>query len=252
MSERSLQIGGVWGWRGILGQIAPSVFGMLGDYFYDVVPEGVALMVVTLGINEPSAAGEVERALAGVDQAAKQLAQGNPNFICLSGEPLSMSGGVGFDKQIAKRIEGVTGIPSTTAITAAVDALHALNIKKLVIANPAVPELKARYKKFLEDSGFQVLNVRGPELAKNSDKRKLPGHVPYAVAKQALLEAPEADGIYIPCGSWAAGPGVVQALERDLGKPVVTSHQAFIWAGLRQLKIGEPVTCYGRLFQTLA
>lgn len=245
-------MGGVWGWRGILGQIAPSVFAMFGEYFYRVVPEGVALMTVTLGVNEPSSGAEVERALADVERAARQLGQAKPDFICLSGEPLILSQGQGFDKKIIKRIEDITQIRATTSLTSVIEALHALSVRKLVIATPSTPELNQRKKEYLEACGFKVLNISGPVVPKNSDKRKLPMHVPYVEAKKAYLEAPEeADAIYIPCGSWPAGPDVVEFLERDLGKPVITSHQAFIWAGLRALKIKEPVKGFGRLLKTL-
>lgn len=251
MNENVPHMESLWGWRGVLGHISPSVFAMMGRVFYQVVPEGVGLMVVTLGMNEPSATVEVDRALAGVEQAARQLAQGNPNFIFLGGLPLSIGKGLGHDKEIIKRIEAVSGIPATTSITAAMDAFRALSIKKLVVANPSPPELKKRYKEYLEGNGFQVLGIGGPEFAKNSDKRQLPPHTPYAAARKLLLEAPEADGVYIPCGSWSVGPAIVEFLERDLGKPVVTSDQAFIWAGLKALRIREPVKGFGQLFQTL-
>ncbi len=252
MCEQGQHVGGVWGWRGVLGYIAPSVFAMLGEDFYQTVPEGVGLMAVTLGMNVPSSGSEVDGALAGVEQAARQLAAGKPDFIFLGGLPLSVGSGFGHDREIIKRIEAAAGgIPATASITAAMDAFRALSIKKLVIANPSPPELKKRYKEYLEASGFQVVNMGGPEIPLNCDKRKLPAHIPYLAAKKVYYEAPEADGIYMPCGSFNVTPAVVEALERDLGKPVVTSHQAFIWAGLKALKIKEPARGFGRLFQTL-
>lgn len=251
MYENNLHLGGAWGWRGILGQITPSVFGMLGEYFYRVVPEGVALMAVTLGIDDPSSGAEVEGALADIEKAAKQLAQAKPDFICMSGEPLIFTQGYGFDKKIIRQIENITQIPATTALTAVIEACHALSIRKLIIVCPSTQELNRRKKEFLEASGLQVLNISGPEVAKNSDKRKLPWHLPYVEAKKACLEFPQTDGILIPCGSWNSGPEVVELLERDLGKPVITSHQAFIWAGLKTLKINEPVKGFGKLLRTL-
>ena len=245
------RVGGVWGWRGILGYIAPSVFAMLGEDFYQVIPDGVKLMVVTLGMNLPSSSSEVNGALAGVEQAARQLAQGKPDFIFLGGVPLSIGTGFGHDKEISKRIEAVTGIPAIASITASMEALRALSIKKLVIASPSPPELKKRYKEYFEASGFQVLSSGGPEVPKNSDKRNLPAHTAYVAAKQVLLEVPDAEGIYMPCGSWGVTPAVVELIERDFGKPVVSSHQAFIWAGLKVLNIKEPAKGFGRLFQTL-
>lgn len=251
MYETSLRMGGVWGWRGILGHINPFVLAVLGEFFYDVVPDGVGLMVVTLGMDDPTSKSEVNNALAGVERAAKQLAQANASFIFLGGLPLSIGSGLGHDKKIIQHIQGITGLPTSASITAAMEALRALSVKKLAVASPSTPGLKKTYKEYLEASGFQVLKVVGPEIAKNSDKMKLPAHAAYAAARQACLEAPEADAIYMPCSSWPTGPAVVDSLERDFGKPVVTSAQAFIWAGLKALHIKEPARGFGRLFQTL-
>src|SRR5262249_40611546 len=41
--------------------------------------------------------------------------------------------------------------------------------------------------------------------------------------------------------------GIVERLERDLGKPVVTSQVATLWQALRVVGVTEPVLGYGRL-----
>lgn len=241
----------VWGRRGILGQISPSVFALLGEYFYEVVPKGVGLMIVTLGVNDPSSKEQVDKALSKIEEAAQELGRGGPDFIFLAGEPLILSRGPEFNKQITKRIQEITGLPATTSLSAVIDALSALHVKKLIVVSPSIPESQRRKKEFLEANGFEVINQKGPVIPSNSDKRKLPMSVPYNAAKEAYSETPEADAIYMPCGSWQAGPQLVELLEHETGKPVITSQQAFIWAGLKALQIKEPVKGFGRLFQTL-
>jgi len=41
-------------------------------------------------------------------------------------------------------------------------------------------------------------------------------------------------------------------LEREIGKPVVTSCQAYIWYGLKLARVREKITGFGRLMATLA
>jgi maleate cis-trans isomerase len=41
--------------------------------------------------------------------------------------------------------------------------------------------------------------------------------------------------------------GIVERLERDLGKPVVSSQTAMLWRALVLLRVGEPVKGHGRL-----
>ena len=40
--------------------------------------------------------------------------------------------------------------------------------------------------------------------------------------------------------------------EREIGKPVVTSRQAYIWHALKLIHIKETITGFGRLMATLA
>ena len=55
-----------------------------------------------------------------------------------------------------------------------------------------------------------------------------------------------ADGLFISCMNFDALPAV-QALEDQIGKPVVTSHSATLWRALALADIREPIRGYGRL-----
>jgi maleate cis-trans isomerase len=43
--------------------------------------------------------------------------------------------------------------------------------------------------------------------------------------------------------------GIIERLERDLGKPVVTSQQAALWRALRLSGLADPVPGFGRLLR---
>jgi maleate cis-trans isomerase len=55
-----------------------------------------------------------------------------------------------------------------------------------------------------------------------------------------------ADGLFISCMNFDALPAV-QALEDQIGKPVVTSHSATLWRALALADVREPILGYGRL-----
>lgn len=251
MSDNKLMLDEVWGRKGILGQISPSVFWHFGEIFYEVAPKGVGLMVVTLGVDDPTSKDQVDKALSKIEEAALELGRGGPDFICLSGEPLILSRGPDFNEKIIKRMHEITGLPAITSLKAVTDALSSLHLKKLIVISPRNPLSDKRKKDFLESKGFEVVNQKGPEIRSNAEKRKLPMSVPYSYAREACRETPEADGIYMPCGSWRTTPQLIELLEQETGKPVITSHQAFIWAGLKALNVKEPVKGFGRLFQAV-
>ena len=146
-------------------------------------------------------------------------------------------------------------MPSTTALLATVDALNSLGVKKLIIVEPGSSDGQdiwvKREKKFFEDNGFKVVNTRSARSKTTTlGKAKLPMNLPYDLAREAMLETPEAEGIYIACGVWG-GPPVVQCLEAEFGKPVVIDDVTSIWAGLKTLNIKLPVKGLGKLFETL-
>jgi len=57
--------------------------------------------------------------------------------------------------------------------------------------------------------------------------------------------------LFIPCPRWPTIDDVV-LLESEIGKPVVTSCQAYIWYALKMAHVKETITGYGRLMATLA
>ncbi len=241
---------GVAGWRGRLGWVCPAVPSSLSLVdFHSVVPEGIELRVVTLGITA-HVDNEIESALAKLDDAVGRLATAGCQFISVEGTPLVSLKGFGFDREIIDRVQKIAKVPATTSLTAAVDALNTLKVKKLVMASPMAEQSDRRAKKFLEESGFEILHLQSLNLLYNRDIAALPQSAAYGVARQAFREAPQAEGIYIPCGGWCP-PWVIDCLETDLGVPVIQSRQAVTWAGLKALNIKEPVTGWGRIFQTL-
>jgi maleate isomerase len=56
-----------------------------------------------------------------------------------------------------------------------------------------------------------------------------------------------ADAVYIG-GNGFRAVGVIQALEEDLGIPVLTANQVLLWHLLRLAGTRAPVAGYGRLF----
>jgi maleate cis-trans isomerase len=105
-------------------------------------------------------------------------------------------------------------------------------------------------KTFLEKSGFTVLQIQGYGVRKNSELTDMDEHAAYKIAKRLHDRAPEADGVFVPCPRWPTITDV-DLLEREIGKPVVTSCQAYIWHALKLAKVKQPVPGFGRLMASL-
>jgi maleate cis-trans isomerase len=244
-----------WGWRGVLGIISPAVtlsYGSEAHYRFSTL--GLGIMETTLGLVNVTDEN-MSRVMPGLENAAKTLADQGAQFVCLNGPPATLVDGNDHNAQLKKRLFEITNLPSTTALYAAVDALNSLKVKNLIIVEPGSSDgldiWVQREKKFFEDNGFKVVNTRSARSKTTTlGKAKLPMSLPYSLAKEALLETPEADGVYFACGVWGGAP-VVQCLEAEFGKPVVIDDVTSIWAGMKALNIRLPVKGLGRLFETM-
>lgn len=240
----------MYGWRARIGFINPSMTAETTiQEFPMVAPPGVALVLTNLAIQH-LIRDDIGKSLDLLKAAAAELARAKVDIIVLGGSPPVTYGGFGFDKEIARQIGEVTSIPGTTSQTGAVEALRMLEVSKVLIASPFAEDQNLLLKKFLEDSGFKVVGVKGLALPL-IDIGRMPASASYQLAKDAFREAPGAEGIYMPCAQMPTFKNIAP-LEHDLGVPVVTSFQAMLWHVFRILKIHEPIRGYGRLLESLA
>jgi maleate cis-trans isomerase len=99
--------------------------------------------------------------------------------------------------------------------------------------------------------------AQGIAVAGTSNRSMVPGEfvklssqdgiaLAYELGRTALEQYPAADGVYIGGGSWLTLP-VIQRLEEEFGKPVITNQVATMWHVLHILKCWEPCAAHGRL-----
>jgi maleate cis-trans isomerase len=244
-----------WGWKGVMGYISPAVvlsFGAEMDYRLGLV--GFGTMQITLGLVNATD-DNLGKVLPGLDSAAKTLADQGAQFVCLGGPPSTLVDGKDLNLQIKKRLETITKVPSTTALLATLDAFSTLSVKKIIIVEPGASDgtdiWAQRMKKYFENNGLKVVNTKSAYSKTTTlGKAKLPMQLPLDLAREAMKETPDAQGIFIACGVWA-GPPVVQRLEDEFGVPVVFDDANCYWAGMKALNVKGPVKGLGRLFDTL-
>ena len=231
------------GWRARIGLIMPGN-GTNPEYeFHKYAPEGVTVMTQRVLFERVDPEGL--REMGGrIDSAAKLLATAHPDLVlfgCTSG---SLIGGFGYDLELIKRMEGQCGAKALTTSSAVLMALKALGAERVVVATPYVDRVNEIEKKFLEDNGFEVLNIEGlqnldPDLMPRTPLRQM-----YHLTKEVLN--PAADAIFVSCTGWGIADGS-NMMERDFGRPGVTSNQASVWGALRSLSIKDDVGL-GKLF----
>jgi maleate isomerase len=194
---------------------------------------------------------DLERQLERIDEAAGDLVENRCDAIIIGGSPLFTRLGYGSDTDMGKRLTEKYGVPISPGISGEIAALKSLGLKKLVVATPHEETLNERMKAFLQRSGFEVLKIEGYGVRRNAELTDMDEHAAYKIAKRLYEQAPQADGVFVPCPRWPTITDV-DLLEREIGKPVVTSCQAYIWHALKMARVKENVTGYGRLMASLA
>lgn len=238
----------VYGHKARIAHISPALWDTTAYEYAKLLPEGAIMVIKTLNVQEltPEA---FEEAFRMYEDAASRVALEDIDYMTVGGSPIISRKGVGSDKELIARIEGKINIPTITTITAAMEAFKAMAVKRLAVVTPYKEERNIERKKFLEDNGFEVLNIKGLQILRNIDLAKQPLSSAYNLAKEVYQETPEVDGIYISC---ARIPTVdmIELLEKETQKPVFTSVQSVVWAALKALNLKANIG-FGSLLETL-
>ena len=104
---------------------------------------------------------------------------------------------------------------------------------------------------FLEANGLKVAAARGLQMVDNLAVGRLGPESSYDLARAAAATAPDADAIVLACTNWRSMDSI-EKLERELGKPVLSTTQVSVWDALRMVGYRGEIAGYGRLLRTLA
>ena len=235
--------------------IIPSANFTMEPECYRMIPDGVTVHTSRMLLTETTPETLVEMGHY-ADRAAKELQTAGVDIIvfgCTSGSFLE---GVDHDTEIIGRLEASVGVPVITTSTAVLEALRMCRIKRLSVASPYIDEINKKLRVFLENSGFDVIHIKGLGLGER--KKHFPvsdapistigmqdPYVAYRLVRNILSD--DADGYFISCTNFRTIE-VIQMLEADLGKPVISSNQASLAIALKRIGIQGEVKGFGSLF----
>ncbi|GAA5199889.1 aspartate/glutamate racemase family protein [Rugosimonospora acidiphila] len=240
-----------YGWRARIGFLSPgAVDESSSRQFYRMAPPGVTIVRTALGVTDITP-DQINEALSRAEDAARRLARTEPNCIILGGSPTVVVGGYGSDNVLVERIGRASGIQTSAAQSAAVEAMRLLGMRRIAVVTPFPDPFPELLREFLVKSGFEVpaLDSLGVEYRK---LRMAPLRAGYELARRTFEAAGGADGIYF-AGAPFPVADIIDRLERELNTTVVSSMQCTLWKGLRMsgATAGVKIDGYGRLLRDL-
>jgi maleate isomerase len=228
-----------------IGLIIPSANRLTEPQFNRYLPAGVSAYVTRLRM-----AGKFRKPLAELKpqliEAAQALSDVKPSVIVFHCTANSMESGLAHEKAIVEIIEQASGCPTITTAQALTQAFDCVGIKKLVLISPYVQATNQLEVNYLSESGYTVVHEKGLALDSHGYSTVTPEEWK-KVVKENLRS--DADGYFLSCTNTRMIETIAD-LERDLGKPVINSNQATIWACLQKLGIEHTDDRLGRLLSS--
>lgn len=228
-----------------LGLLLPSSNSTQEPEFADVLPRNVSLHTTRLTLNTIDA-DSTERIVAELEGEARKLADADVGVVLLAATAPTSRKGMGYDRELTQRIRKATDKPATTASTAMLEAFSVYGVQRVALAAPWSAEVNRTVAGFIEANGVQVVRQEAMGVVRNNDVGRLDAETAFEWGRKA--DCPEAQAVFLACGNWLT-MSIVERLERELGKPVLTTNMVSMWAALRILGHHEPITGHGALLR---
>jgi len=180
--------------------------------------------------------------IGSVEEAARLLAMTRPQVIVLAHTATSYTLGREAEADLVRQQEAATGTRFATAFGSVLEAFSRLGVRRIAYATPYGVDLTERGRAHLALHGLDVVSVARLEGVRNIYEETT-GRA-YAVGRKA--DRPEAEAVFLS-GTGMPTLAILQVLEDDLGKPVISSSSAMMWNALRIAGVSGPRCGYGRL-----
>jgi maleate isomerase len=168
-----------------------------------------------------------------IARASGALADAKPDVIVFHCTGHAMEEGPDGDARTREIIRSATGIDAMTTAWAIEEAIRALNLKRLILLTPYVQADNDHEIDYLRQLDVAVLHDVALALPGSDQYLAVPPERWVELAVENARDA--ADGYFLSCTN-TTQIEAIEPIERKLGKPVINSNQAVLWACMKRLR----------------
>jgi maleate isomerase len=158
----------------------------------------------------------------------------------------SASAVIGPDEVARRMQKAQPGTPITNPLSAVIAALKALGVTRVAMVTPYVAEVNGPMRHALAAQGITVVS----EASFGQKEDWTVARIAESSTRAAMMQAGRAAGVqavFTSCTNLRTF-GIIEAVEQELGVPVISSNQALLWDMLRHAGIAARGWGPGRLF----
>jgi maleate isomerase len=228
------------GWRARIGVLLPPDNAVL-EYEVNRLPlPGISFHIARLF---PVELGELPQ---DAPRHIPSLKECRIHFIVYACAASSFMFGPASNDELEKRISELSGLDAVTATSSMILSLKALGIRRVALATPYWRELDEKLLSYFAAGDIRVVNIQSLQLDNWEAMNNQTPNAVYRLARKA--DHPDAEGILVLSTNLPTFE-VLQVLEDDLGKPVVSTNQGMVWTACRRLGIRDTIAGFGSLWQ---
>ncbi len=159
-------------WKARIGILSPSVFDMPSDWNL-ILPRDFSLVATGLNV-QAHTPEEFDKAIGALESTLTVFVAEEVDAILVGGITLAIQRGSKAEQEVMTALSKRLALPITTGMQASVQALHHLKARKIVIATAYKETINQAVKRYYEDSGLEVVDIRGHNVTKPVEQVKLP------------------------------------------------------------------------------
>jgi maleate isomerase len=234
------------GWKGRIGLVATAPGNSTEAEFNRYRPNGVAVLTTRTPLAESTSAG-IQKMNSYVEDAAVMLAKNAyADVVLLSSTAGSFVNGREYELQETKRLEILTGTKVITSTGCLLRALEIFDISRITLITPSSQSLNDAETDYLTECGIEVVALGGFLYKDPQDIMSATPQDIYSLIRRTDNDSSQA--IVVSCSGLHA-MDIIDELEANMRKPVLTSNQFGLWGALRTIGVNEKIEGIGMLFR---